>query len=292
MYYGANFPITGAFADPNVLTDLAYEAEVAGWDGVFVWDVMLFDRHDVPSVTDPWIALAAMAAVTGRVKLGPMVASMARRRPWKVAREIVALDHLSQGRTILGVGLGYAADADFELFGEDGDPRVRADKLDEGLDVLAGLCSGRPFSYDGAHYQLEETTFLPRPVQPRIPIWVAGYWPTKRPMRRAARWQGAFPTQVTRRGDTFVLTPFTPELIEEIWSFIGEHRQESGPYDFVISHDIPDDPLVAAAEIEQFERAGVTWMIHDWVPWEYSPDDVRRRLRKGPIGVRPPGAGS
>src|SRR5262249_41581277 len=176
MQYAVNLPILAAFSDPNTLVDLAKTAEATGWDGVFVWDSLLFDQQWMPPIVDPWIILAAIAASTERVKIGTMIAQLARRRPWKVAREVVTLDHLSGGRMILGVGLGSSAAAEFEQFGEEGDARVRADKLDECLDILNGLWSGTPFSYQGKYYQLKETTFLPKPVQqPRVPIWVAGY---------------------------------------------------------------------------------------------------------------------
>src|SRR5450755_566714 len=72
-------------------------------------------------------------------------------------------------------------------------PRVRAEKLDEGLAILVGLWSGEVFSHHGRYYTVDETVFRPRPLQrPRIPIWVAGRWPARPPFRRAARWDGVF----------------------------------------------------------------------------------------------------
>ena len=134
MNYGVYLSSIGEFSDPNLLAALAYEAEGAGWDGAFIWD-----HIGQPNTTvDPWVALAAMAMKTRRVKLGPLVTPVARRRPWKLARETVSLDHLSNGRLILGVGLGWSPQ-EFEAFGESGNPRTRAEKLDEGLEVLAGL---------------------------------------------------------------------------------------------------------------------------------------------------------
>src|SRR4051812_8699584 len=196
MKQAVNLPVIGEYSDPKLLAELAAEAEQAGWDGVFVWDALVLDSNLRPPVTDPWIALAAIAANTERVKIGTMIAQLARRRPWKVAREVVALDHLSGGRMILGVGLGFAQQADFEQFGEEGDARVRARKLDEALDIIAGLCTGEPFSYHGDHYHIEETVFTPRPLQSHIPIWVAGYWPNKKPFQRAARWDGMCPAEM------------------------------------------------------------------------------------------------
>src|SRR5690349_17388889 len=127
MRYAVNLPVIGEYSDPKVLVELAKDAEAAGWDGVFVWDSLVFDQGMKPPVTDPWIVLGAIASQTERVKIGTMIAQLARRRPWKVAREVAALDQLSNGRMILGAGLGFSGDAEFAQFGEDGDARVRAD---------------------------------------------------------------------------------------------------------------------------------------------------------------------
>jgi alkanesulfonate monooxygenase SsuD/methylene tetrahydromethanopterin reductase-like flavin-dependent oxidoreductase (luciferase family) len=178
MQYGVNLPI---IVDAQTLARLALEAEMAGWDGVFVWDCLSGNPENEPekqAIYDPWIALAAIAMSTRRVRLGTMVTPLSRRRPWKVARETVTLDHLCQGRLILPVGLGSTIDAGFSKVGEEMDRKIRAEMLDEGLAILAGLWSGQPFSYIGQHYQVQEMTFLPPPVQqPRIPIWVVGAWP-------------------------------------------------------------------------------------------------------------------
>lgn len=163
MRYGVTLPYE---EDVRTIVDLGQEAEAAGWDGVFVWDGI--DHND------PWITLAAIAARTERVRLGTMLTPLTRRRPWKVAQETATLDHLSNGRVVLPVGLG-APDTGFAKYGEETDRKLRAQRLDEGLDILDGLWSGQPFSYHGEHYQLQDVTFAPTPMQsPRIPIWVVG----------------------------------------------------------------------------------------------------------------------
>jgi alkanesulfonate monooxygenase SsuD/methylene tetrahydromethanopterin reductase-like flavin-dependent oxidoreductase (luciferase family) len=175
-----------SYSNPRVLADLAAEAEEAGWDGFFVWDAVFARPPQVP-MANPWVALSAIATQTRRIRIGAMVTPLARRRPWQVARETVSLDHLSKGRLIFGVGLGYQA-LDFEAFGEEADPKVRGEKLDEGLEVLARLWTGNPVTFQGKHYQVKDVKFFPKPLQtPRIPIWVAGYWPNRRPFRRAAQ---------------------------------------------------------------------------------------------------------
>jgi alkanesulfonate monooxygenase SsuD/methylene tetrahydromethanopterin reductase-like flavin-dependent oxidoreductase (luciferase family) len=189
MYFAIDTPNFGDFADAQVLADLAREAEQAGWDGFFLWD-HIGAGWEVP-IGDPWVQMAAMAMTTERIKLGTLVTPVPRRRPWKLAREAVTLDQLSNGRLILGVGIGGDSGHEFSCFGESPDDKLHGAMLDEGLDVLTGLWTGEPFSYQGAHYRIDGARFLPTPVQtPRIPIWVAGIWPHPRPFRRAARWDG------------------------------------------------------------------------------------------------------
>ena len=138
---GLSLPIFDELADPATLAALAVRAEQRGWDGVFLWDHVIY-RAPVTAATDPWIALAAIAAATERIELGPMVTPLARRRPWIVARQAVALDQLSGGRFVLGVGLGLdSSGGELSRFGEQTDDRARAAMLDEGLDVLTGLLS-------------------------------------------------------------------------------------------------------------------------------------------------------
>ncbi|MGH2516609.1 MAG: LLM class flavin-dependent oxidoreductase, partial [Ktedonobacterales bacterium] len=191
MQYGLELPNGGAWGDARVLGELARLAEEAGWDGVFLEDYIVHHTARDAETYDPWVALAAMALRTERVRLGTTVTPLSRRRPWKVARETMTLDHLSNGRLILGVGVGDVGEAGFGPVGEETDTKRRAAMLDEALEVLVGLWSGEPFSYNGQFYTIRDVTLRPRPVQrPRIPIWVGGSWPNRGPIRRAARWDG------------------------------------------------------------------------------------------------------
>ena len=168
MRFGITVPNIDGFADPAFLVQLARDAEAAGWDGFFLWDHMIYRRPWRP-IIDPWVALGAVASATSSIRLGTAVTPLPRRRPWKVAREVATLDHLSGGRAILGVGLGAPND-EFDRFGEDSDARVRAEKLDESLTIIDGLWTGEPFSFEGKHFNVGEIRFLPKPVQPRVPI--------------------------------------------------------------------------------------------------------------------------
>src|SRR3954447_26559286 len=119
MRFAINTPNFDIFADPRVLANLAREAEAAGWDGFFIWDHIGADWP--PPIGDPWIQLAAMASATTRIKLGPLVTPIPRRRPWKLSREAVSLDQLSNGRLILGVGIGSDSGREYSAYGESPD---------------------------------------------------------------------------------------------------------------------------------------------------------------------------
>lgn len=278
MHYGLSLPNIGAYADARLLATLAQEAEAAGWDGFFIWDSLLVDPNRPLPVVDPWVALAAIAMTTRRIRLGPMVTPLARRRPWKLARETATLDHLSGGRLILGVGLGDPAEAEFGQFGEPTDARLRAQRLDEGLAVLTGLWSGQPFQYQGAHYQVRPAVFLPAPLQsPRIPIWAGGWWPNRAPMRRAARWDGVFPGKLGPAG----VDQLTPDELRAILAYIQAHRTSDDPFDAVIAGITPGDGR-GAAVVAPYAAAGLTWWLERLDDERGPIDAMRVRLRQGP----------
>jgi alkanesulfonate monooxygenase SsuD/methylene tetrahydromethanopterin reductase-like flavin-dependent oxidoreductase (luciferase family) len=262
MKFGISIPPFGEFGDARFLASIAREAEDLGWDGFFLWDHVVFDPTFHP-IVDPWVALTAMALNTQRIRLGTLVTPVARRRPWKLARETVSLDHVSGGRLVLGVGLGDPVQWDYGFFGEEQDAKVRAKKLDEGLDILKGLWTAEPFSYQGEHYHLAEMIFRPRPVQsPRIPIWVGGTWDKKAPMRRAARWDGYMPLKWREI--------LTPDEWRAILAYIKQHRTSDTPFDAVHGGSTPgDDPAQAAAIVRPYVDAGITWWIENVDPWRY-----------------------
>ena len=272
MRYGFIIPK----GDPLTVAGLAREVEEAGWDGAFYWDGICVGAMDT---YDPWVVMAAMAMRTERVRIGAMLTPPARRRPWKLARESATLDHLSGGRLVMPVGLGATDDGGFSKVGEPVDRKVRAELLDESLEILTGLWSGEPFSYEGRHYRLEEMTFLPPPVQrPRVPIWVVGAWPSKKSMNRALRYDGLL--AYTTRGEV------TPDDIRAMRAHVDENRAEETPFDIVWEGETPgDDPERAASIVRPFAEAGATWWMESpWTP-PNEPDDLRVRIRQGPPRV-------
>jgi alkanesulfonate monooxygenase SsuD/methylene tetrahydromethanopterin reductase-like flavin-dependent oxidoreductase (luciferase family) len=235
--------------DPNVLARLAARAEELGWNGFFVWDHI---RYSAPSsaVADPWVALSAVAAATSRIRLGPMVTPLSRRRVHKLARETVTLDRLSGGRLVLGAGLGSDRHGELAPFGEVENPRERARLLDAGLRRLAAYWGGE---------------FDPPPVQrPRIPVWIAARWPSRRPVRRAARWDGLFPIDLPG-----------PDALAELASEVTQLRDGApGPFDLIAENPPGTDPA-------PWEAAGATWCLTGFGP---SPTEaeVAEAIEAGP----------
>jgi alkanesulfonate monooxygenase SsuD/methylene tetrahydromethanopterin reductase-like flavin-dependent oxidoreductase (luciferase family) len=263
MKFGLFVPNVGAFGDPGVLVEIARRADESGWDGFFLWDMLTpaLAPADSPDVVDPWIVLAAVAASTTRIRLGPMVTPVARRSPAKLARETASLDRLSGGRLVFGAALGDCPDEEFASFGDNPDARVRAEQLDEGLEILDRLWSGETTTHAGRHFDVAGATFTPRPVQePRIPVWIGGHWPGARPVRRAARWDGMF----ALGAQTLV-----PDDYRALTALVAAERGDLAGWDLVHAsrpHDRPADRRIDATLLAPYEAVGVTWWLEMFWP--------------------------
>jgi alkanesulfonate monooxygenase SsuD/methylene tetrahydromethanopterin reductase-like flavin-dependent oxidoreductase (luciferase family) len=238
-------------ADPRLLAELAADSETAGFDGFFLWDHIVYSAP-TRAVLDPWVAMAAIAMTTEQILTGPMVTPLSRRRPHKLAREAVTLDLLSNGRLVLGVGLGSDRHGELAPFGEVHEPRAQAALLDDSLAHLQRYWDGE---------------FEPRPVQrPRIPIWAGAKWPNRRPVRRAARLDGLFPVELPG-----------PEALAELAGEITELRgPDAGPFDLVVANGAGTDP-------QPWADAGATWCLTGFGP-QPKLADVRAAITAGPNG--------
>ncbi len=277
MQYGFIIPR----GDTQTIVDMAVEAEQAGWDAVFYWDGIYIEA--MGPVYDPWVLLTAIAMRTQRVRIGAMLTPPSRRRPWKLARETVTLDHLSKGRLILPIGLGALDDGGFGKVGEVTDRKARAQLMDESLEILTGLWSGKPFSFKGQHYHIQEMTFLPPPVQsPRIPIWVVGAWPREKSMQRVLRYDGLLPNKLNADG-----TPgeTTPDDIRAMKAYVDVRRTLTTPFDIVQEGETPgDDRERASSIVAPYIDAGITWWLESRWGAE-GVDEVRTRINQGPPRV-------
>jgi len=241
MKLALSLPPFGHLSDPSLLVDIAIAAEEAGLDGCFLWDHVYRPESDPLEILDPWVVLGAQALATNEIRLGPMVTPLTRRRPIKLAREALTVDHLSAGRLTLGLGLGVDSGGELSRFGEIVDAKERGNRLDEGVELLVAFWSGEPVSHHGSAYRADQVTVLPEPVQqPRIPLWFAARGGSaKRPIRRAARYDGMVPIELD---DGDHLSRMLDVVIAERGSLAG--------FDTMVSSDL--DPAEA-------HRRGATW---------------------------------
>ena len=282
MQFGLNLPNIGVGDDPSVLGEIARTAEDAGWDGAFFWDAGALgpnhrDYAEAQRVLDVWIGLAVMAQATRRIRLGPLVAPLPRHRPWDLARRVVTLDHLSNGRITLIAGPGADTDGFFERVGEPTSRRERNARLEEGLAIVSGLQTDSPFSFRGEHYTVDDLTFLPPPFQqPRVPIWrwagVAG----AKTVRRALPWDGAH---------------FWFGRPDDIRAARAA-ASEAGAFDIAIEsphdHGSPELPPDSTADlVKPYADAGATWWIES--AWKCAePPNGSLQVLLDRIGRGPP----
>jgi alkanesulfonate monooxygenase SsuD/methylene tetrahydromethanopterin reductase-like flavin-dependent oxidoreductase (luciferase family) len=282
--YSINIPNFGDFADARTVATVAAAAEAAGWDGLFVWDHVVHDkqRRKGQPFGDPWMLMTAAALATSRLRIGPLVTPVARRRPEQLARQVATLDALSGGRVIFGAGLGGPIDDEFASFGDTTDPVVLAERLDEGLELLTRYWTGETVDHDGPHFRVRSTELLPATVQrPRPPVWIAGYWPNRRPMRRAAEWDGAVPLFASARHGQAPSSDELRELVDYIAMQRGDRAAE--PYDVVVGG--VSENSTAADLIGPLRDAGATWWDERQVqtnPDHYRAEPVLRRIEAGP----------
>jgi alkanesulfonate monooxygenase SsuD/methylene tetrahydromethanopterin reductase-like flavin-dependent oxidoreductase (luciferase family) len=270
--YGLALPTGGECGDPRFLVALAELAEQSGWDAVLLEDYIGYQGQVTPT-SDPWVALGAIAVRTVRVRLATSVTPLGRRRPWRVAQEAVTVDHLSDGRFVLGVGLGDLNDPGFGRFGEETNARHRAEMLDEGLEIIVGLWSGQPFSFRGKHFAVDEATLLPKPMQnPRIPIWIGGGYPNRGPTRRALRWDGSM---LYKEGGDYM----TPADVRELKALAGSRRFEIAVGGTARREDWDEE----REWIRKVASAGATW----WMEWvrPSGRESMRAVVQRGPLRI-------
>lgn len=278
------------WASESEFAELAALAEERGWDAVFSWEAVY--RHDA------WVTLAGAAMRTSRIRLGTLLTPAARYRPWDLAQRVASVDRLSGGRVVLGVGLG-AVNANWLSFEPDEGRAVRARRLDEGLEVYAGLLgsdASTPYQHEGEFWTVRPVTELapPPPVQrPHPPVWCVGaYLPGRErqpSLARAARWQGVFPAVAAgQEGHSGV----TLETLAELVAWLRAERERLGlpweGYDVVVEGDTFGDFGDVHAPTAPWAEAGATWWVESWWDLPEGPEGVeelRRRIQQGPSKV-------
>ena len=286
MKHGLFLPPFGELAEPTRLVEVAVAAEAAGWDGLFLWDHVVYREPGMP-IADPWTVLAAVAQATDRLRLGTMVTPLPRRRPQVLARQVTTLDRLSAGRVTLGVGIGGDAYGEFSDFGDEPEARVRGAMLDEEVELLRALWSGEEVTHHGAYHTVDGQAFRPTPVQPGgPPVWAAARFGNSRPLERAARLDGVFPIGLE-----------TPDDLRTLLTELDHHRepagrpatggggaggqrrerQRAGDYDVCVN-------LLAGTEPDAWAAAGATWLVTHVGPFRVDADDLLRLASAPPPG--------
>jgi hypothetical protein len=270
------------FGTARDAAELAKLAEQAGWDGFFMWEPVWG--------VDAWVSMTAAAMVTEKIKLGTLLSPISRMRPWDMAGKAATLDHLSNGRVIISVGMG-AIDTGFEDFGEVTDRKTRAELIDEGLDIMHGLWKGQPFTYDGKHYHVKEVKFPQVPPKPinneRVPIWMVGVIDKPKSMRRVLKCDGLLATKLPPVVTEPIAHPLhTPDELRETIAWVKANRTETTPFDFIMEAPFGVDPAKEAEIMAPWQEAGATWWIDSM--WMAENNDegrrkVRERIELGPV---------
>lgn len=276
-------PIFKDYGEPARLVELARTAERAGYDAFFVWDHLAIEASGALDIVDATVMLGAIAQATTRIRFGAMVTPLARRRPWKLAKELNTLDRLSRGRVILGVGLGEPAAVEFGCFGEDASATGRAQRLDEGLALLDPLLRGATVNHRGRHYTVTNARLAPPSLQqPRVPIWVA--LPARAGLRRAARWEGCFPVKVPSAIVDGTVSRaewsewwLSPAETAEACAYVQALRASHAPYAFTATGRVAHESAAAAgARLREYRDAGANW----WLEWiDDAPGSYETTLR-------------
>lgn len=265
MFHGICISLRGELADPCAVIDIAHAAEESGWDGLFVSDHILRSDPSAP-IADPWIVLAGIASVTHRIRLGPMVTPLPRRRVFKLARETVTLDRLSKGRLIVGLGSGSDKRREFSAFGEVSDASQRAQMLDEGARVLVSLWAEETVNHHGAII-VDNVRAHPGPLQqPRIPIWMGTKRTTGAPIERAAHYDGIYPWFGNEGG------PADPTGVSRIADAVVATRGTLDGFDIAVIVN-PD------GDLDKLRAAGATWAMQRI--GGARPDQVLQVIAKG-----------
>lgn len=288
--HGIAFPLTNS----ELLVECAVAADEAGWDGVFfqdhLTDWLATEPADHRAIADTWTTLSAIASRTDRITLASWITPVPRRYPWQLARNLATLDRISNGRVLLGAGLGTTPD--FTTFGLEADQTRRARKLDEALEIIDRLWTGDPVTYDGDHFTITDAVLRPTPVQePRIPIVIGGWWPYKKPFQRGARWDGIMPNWPS-------MVDEDADMLEELGDHIQEAvaRQRSNETEvremLEYYRSRADEPgeIVLPVEmsglppdfLEVCRDVGATWALSTPVDPADSIEDNVARIREGP----------
>lgn len=252
MKFGAQF--WSQATDWPTLRDAALAAEDAGWDDVWTWDHLLaiFGPWEQP-ILEGWATLSALGALTRRVRIGLMVGANTFRNPGLTAKLATTLDHVSDGRAVLGIG-GAWMEREHDAFGIPFGSGFgeRLDRLDEAVMLLRRLLDGERFSHEGRFYTFHDAVCEPRPIQDRLPILVGGSG-----RRKTLR-------TVALRADAWNTSGFLDEAREKVETLL-RHCDEVGRDPTEIERTI-SFPILVRDRREDAEAAFAALLAHNGTP--------------------------
>jgi alkanesulfonate monooxygenase SsuD/methylene tetrahydromethanopterin reductase-like flavin-dependent oxidoreductase (luciferase family) len=276
MRYAIDIAPLGEFSDPHTIVRLAVAAEAAGWDGLSIWDSLGVSIGT--SAPDPFVALAAVASATTRLRLIASVIALPRRRPQLVAQSAATLDRWSGGRLVLGVGSGGDS-GDFLSFGEPFEPKERAAMMDESLVLVDAFLRGQTVHHEGPTWIVRDSAVGPRPIQqPRPPIWLGGMKPGA--LRRAARWDGWIGIAVSEDGSAMVLSPEAfGGMVDRLHAERAVAGRTDAPFEVALfGFSEPGERDLVA----RYGDAGATWWLESLSPLGGSVERLLERIEAGP----------
>lgn len=259
------YPVKKGYLDRDLISEVGKAAEQAGFYAFLSWDHYMLP--DAPETLDAWSILGYLAGQTTSIKLGTVVTPIPFRPPSQLAKIVASVDHLSGGRTILGVGAGWHQ-SEFDGFSSWGSPGQRVTRTEEALDLITRLWTGEKVSFEGNNYKSDGAVISPVPTQnPHPPMWfgVRG----KRMLHLAAKY-----------ADAWIPTNISPDIYAETLKHLREKRSELGiniPLKGALQNfDVFTEAEPCIETINSYAEAGCEYYGSIW---SYPPEEMVSRIR-------------
>lgn len=258
------YPVKKGYLDPELIKNVATSAEKNGFHAFLSWDHYMLP--EAPDTLDAWNMLSYVCGLTSQIKLGTVVTPIPFRPPSHLAKITSTLDHLSNGRSILGVGAGWHK-PEFEGFSEWGTPGERVSKTEEALDLITNLWTGKPVKFTGKYYNSTNGEICPVPIQASgPPLWfgVRG----KRMLRLAAKYGEAWiPTNI--KSDEYARGLQQLRNIQESMGI--KHRMKGALQNFTAFEE-------SSKFIETINMYGSAGCEYYGTVWSYPPNEMVERI--------------
>ncbi len=254
-----NFTRFPEMPSAKALIDYGVRMEELGFESLWAWDHILLGVEPSFPIHEALLMLTAIAARTSTIKLGTGVLKLPMRNPVIAAKELATLDHISDGRLVVGAAVGWYK-REFDSLGIDFSKRGRL--MEESLEIITRLWTEPKVDAQYSQYNLRGAVLYPKPVQqPRPPILIGGY--VDAVLKRAAT-----------KGDGWLTTHYTPESFRKSWARVRNFAEEAGrnPNELTSTNQLPVR-IGARAKVEPGLRE---WLQSEWdyASWSESTMDA------------------